>query len=534
MSSRYSSLAALAKLEQRKDARKPQLKKETSLATFKDKTAFSLLQREEQNAKKSRLESLLTQQFIGKYGSKQSNSPINSFIKSTVTDFVYSYASVAIAESMIESLESQIREITASMRQKLQVARKERATEAAQASSSFSSSSSSSSSSSMQAGNGARGRDDPRQREPVPDPSWALLNAVLAQEAEEKERQKAQSAEQAKLKFRVELDKQRASVAQRETQVEAEKASAFEMVKRAKEQYELDQARVREKKERVFVVEREMRLKQIEENKARAEQERQIKILQEKVDMARARRMQEEELELARLKKEEQKRAQDRLVEENEANKAIKSEMVQKQWEAEKRMNKEYELKMLREEQARTDAFQARIDALKRSEKGMAHIAGAKAQAEAFNAQRVMEEVEKKYQNDAARELAKKEQRRMDIEKSREFNLTLIERKQRLRDEDKSKDVAMRKKIEEEFAQAQEKERLRLEEKRLKMNELKSKLDEQVQYQSTSSKRGLSQMEVELNKTIIKKIENDPVLFQKVMDRVKPSPAKPSGGFKWG
>lgn len=517
MASRTSSLAALAKLEARKDARKPQLKKEASLVNFKDKTAFNLLQREEQNAKKSRLESLLTQQFIGKYGSRQVGSSINNFIKSTVTDFVYSYTSVAIAESMIESLESQIREITANMRTKMQTARQERASE-------------------VSAGQGSgNGRDATKPVENAKrgaeniDPSWALLNAVLAQEAEEKERQKAISAERAKAKFRVELDKQRAVAAQRNTLIEVDKAQAFEMVKRAKELYELDQAQVKERKERVFVAEREMRLKQIEDNKAIREKEKEVKIMQEKMDMLRSRRLQEEEQELVRLRKEEQKRAQDRLVEENETNKAIKSEMLQKQWAEEKRMNKEYELKMLREEQARQDAFQARTDALKRSEKGFAHIAGAKAQAEAFNAQKVMEEVERKYKNDADKEVAKKEQRRRDIEQSREFNMTLIERKQKIKNDERNKDVAMRKKIEADYAAAQEKERHKAEEKRIKMLDLKQRLDEQVQFHHSSSstaKSGLSQMETELNMTIIKKIENDPALFAKVMERVNPSPAK--------
>lgn len=530
---RSSSLVALEKLEARKDARKPALKSEASLKGFKDKTAFSLLQREEQNAKKSRLESLLTQQFIGKYGTKQPSSSINNFIKSTVTDFVYAYENVKVAETMIESLESQIREITANMRNKIVTSRQEK-----QQSSDSGNVGNNARRGSKQDGSNPSSYSQSGAKQPTDvDPSWALLNAVLAQEAEDKERSKRELSEAAKIKFRTELDKQRASVQQRQAVIEAEKVSAFEMVKRAKDSHEADQLRIREKKEKIFVVERELRLKQIADNQLIREKEKQLKIMQEKMDMARSRRLAEEEQELIRLKKDEQKKAQDQLVVENEHNKAIKAEALKQQWLYEAKLNKDYEEKMAREEKGRQDAFQARIDALKRAEKGFSHIAGARAQAEAFNQQKVMEEIEKKYKADADKEVAKKEQQRVNIETSRAFNLTLIERKQKIKDEERQRDIDMRKKIESENALAQEKERQKIEEKRQRMHDLKCKLDEQVNFhnkQGTFTKgAGLSQLELDMNKTIIKKIESDPALFHKVMERVHPVHTKGSTGPKF-
>jgi small subunit ribosomal protein S1 len=70
---------------------------------------------------------------------------------------------------------------------------------------------------------------------------------------------------------------------------------------------------------------------------------------------------------------------------------------LKKQWEYEAKLNRDYEEKMAREEKARQDAFTARVEALKKAERGFAHIAGAKAEQDAFNQQKVMEEIEKKY-----------------------------------------------------------------------------------------------------------------------------------------
>jgi len=523
-----SSLLALAKLERGKEARKPLLKKESSLKNFKDKTAFALLQREEQNGKRSRLESLLTQQFIGKYGTKQTTSSINNFIKSTVSDFVYSYDNVNVAESMIESLEAQIREITVGMKSK-----------------------SRDSLGKMQPGNGASRRgsrqdDGPDSSDspsahaginPGAQPSWAMLNAVLAEEAETNELKKRLKAEQDKVKFRLELDKQRETVRERNSFVSLEKKSAFEMVKQAKETYEADQARMKEKNSARFVVERELRLKQIADNQTIRDKERQLQIMQEKMDMARSRRLAEEEQELVKLKKEEQKRAQDRLVEENEINKSHKATLLKKQWEYEAKLNRDYEEKMAREEKARQDAFTARVEALKKAERGFAHIAGAKAEQDAFNQQKVMEEIEKKYKSDAEKEIAKKEKQRESIEQSRAFNLTLVERKQRLVAEERERDIEMRKKMEIDSAIDQEKSRLKAEEKRLRMQELKAKLDEQVSFRheqgSFSKGAGLSSLELDMNKSIIKKIESDPMLLKKVMLKIQPPPTKPAAGGKF-
>ena len=76
------------------------------------------------------------------------------------------------------------------------------------------------------------------------------------------------------------------------------------------------------------------------------------------------------------------------------------------------------------------------------------------------------------------------------------------------------------------------------EQKRVQMAALKAQLDEQVAYRDKVNKftktSGLSDQEVNLNKRLIAKIESDPVLYQRVMSKVNPTPRGGMGDFKYG
>lgn len=74
--------------------------------------AKQLLQKEENNAKMSRLESLLVQQYIGKYGSKNPASNVNMTIKRCVRHFLRDNGADNIDNHMIDILERKVRELT--------------------------------------------------------------------------------------------------------------------------------------------------------------------------------------------------------------------------------------------------------------------------------------------------------------------------------------------------------------------------------------------------------------------------------------
>ena len=533
----------------------PDLKSADSLSGHKETTAYILFQKEELNAKKSRMECLLNQNFISKYGSKQPNSRINSFIKATVADFLDSYNNMSVAESMIESLESQIREISSKMRMDVQSKRNAVQQLMQQKSHSVSDLSASdynnNNNNRSNSGNGSR-RNSSGGNNSLPlinpkhgsgsqqqlDPSWSVLNAIMALSEEDKQKKEAKEAWARKEIFRHELDRQRQANESKRELESKEKGVLLEQAKKVVQSVEAEKEVIAHKKEAKFEYERVTRLAQIEERKSVKERERQIKIAQERMEMARSRRLAEDEAEEVNRKKEVQKKAQDKVFLENEANKMVKAEIQKKQWEYEAKLNVDYENKLAREEQARENALKARMDQLKAFEGSYDGMALSKKKEVGMALEKVMNEVDKKNRGDEERELLKVEIRKKEMMRSREFNLTLIDKKQRIKDEERKKDLEMRARMEAELVEQKSRERSLLEAKRIKMIDLKINLDKQVsqrhQVQEFSKGPGLSSLEISLNQAIIKKIENDPDLFEKVLERVKPPPQATSTGFKWG
>lgn len=146
-----------------------------------------------------------------------------------------------------------------------------------------------------------------------------------------------------KLKYQEELARQIERNKQLKEQGKQQQHSDLVNVQTQLSSYELEQARLRKKKEDDHRAEREMREAQIEENRRLKERERQMRIAQEQGEMARARRIAQEEEEERRILKLKQKEAQDNLKIENEHNKAVKAEILRERQAYEKKLNADYE-----------------------------------------------------------------------------------------------------------------------------------------------------------------------------------------------
>ena len=107
--------------------------------------------------------------------------------------------------------------------------------------------------------------------------------------------------------------------------------------------YELEQLNNKKKKEELYRYERELREKQINDNKLQKEHEKFLRITQEKGEMLRAKRMSEQEEEEKQLLKLKQKHDQEILKLENEKNKEIKNELLRERQNYEKKLNSDYE-----------------------------------------------------------------------------------------------------------------------------------------------------------------------------------------------
>lgn len=532
---------ALSRLELASQKHKPTLKSKDSLKGHKQNTALKLLEREEQNARRSRMLSLLTQQFIGKYGSKAPSSRINAFIKATIADFLNSYSNMTVAESMIESMEVQIKDITDKMkseinqvrtdsRQEQQLQRQQEqlklkliAQNKAQASTG---------SRRPSAGDLAQSASGT-----FSEPSWAMLNAISAAEAEAKENEKKAKKERAAQQYKLDLDAQRDSLRSMNNQDDQDKREQHQMNLKVKAAYEKDL----EEKARKAVIfkaqERDMRMTQIEYNEMLRAKERQMKILAEQGDMARSRRLAQAEADAAQMKKDKAAAAVEKVKAENEENKRLKEIAKQKQWDYEAKLNKDYEAKLEREEAARKKAFDDRVAALKKFESGGASVAAAKESMLADEMTKTMAEIEAKYERDAQKLEEKKVWRKQEMVNSRQFNMTLIERKKAAKEAEKQADIERRRQQQIELDAENERNAKKKEAKFQQMAELKRKLDEQVDFRHRSEQFGkasLSSEEIEYNKKIIKKLESDPNLFRQVMQKVNPTPRGGVGEFKYG
>ncbi len=282
--------------------------------------------------KKNRMECLLIQQFIGKYGSKNPHSDINDFIKKTIRQFVNSYDNIIQAESMLGSLESQIKDIVATMKQTRKTKKDNEVMEARV--------------NSRQNGNTQpieRQKSGTMPTQNIDENQWPVINAILALSDEQRNQQAERAKEARQIKFQQDLSKQISENKKKALIDREEKAVALQTNKQNLALYEHDVADMRHKKEDNFKAERTMRELQIEENKRQRERERDQRIKQEQSEMARSRRLEMEEEELKRHKREEQKRAQDLLFEENERNKAIKAEAQREKQTFETKLNRDYE-----------------------------------------------------------------------------------------------------------------------------------------------------------------------------------------------
>eukprot|EP01036_Dinobryon_divergens_P026982 gene26982-35687_t len=299
--------------------------------TKTQRAALQILNKEEINAKRNRLECLLLQQLQAKYGN--ANIPgVNEFIKSAVRDFVASHDNILAAEAMVGDLESTVRNGTA----KIKDDQKSKKT-AQQAEEQRQLENSRNISRTLSAGN-RRGND-----KNIEGNQWPVINAILAISDEQIKQKEAREAEEKKLRFQEELRKQIQSNKSKLLEQQREKQMTLEKNKVELANYEMEKQQEEHKKELNFRNERSMRLGQIQERKEVREYERQQRIAIEQLEMARARRMAMEEEEAKRNRKEEQKRQQDLLFVENEKNKAVKQDLLRIQQEYEKKLNREYE-----------------------------------------------------------------------------------------------------------------------------------------------------------------------------------------------
>jgi len=306
------------------------------------RNALKILEREEQIAKRSRIETLLVHQYITKYGTKVPQSAINSFIKAKIHSYVSSIDDIAKIDSSLGPLEQEIRDHTNRLRLEMKESK-------------VSNHDISQYQQDLQATNGRvnsggnrlanSGLQTLRELKNSTDPSnqLTLLNAILSVDEEEKKRQEKQTVVAKQMKFRNDLEEQMYAHQKAQNANQTAKQTQLQFVQAEQSQYEQEQERLRYEKLEKQRQERELRGSQVEERKAQRERERLLRIAEEKAEMARAKRMAELEEEKKQKLKEQQKERQEALLLENERNKQLKQQELQAKYAYEKKLNEDYE-----------------------------------------------------------------------------------------------------------------------------------------------------------------------------------------------
>ncbi|CAE7465683.1 unnamed protein product [Symbiodinium microadriaticum] len=282
-------------------------------------------------------------------------------------------------------------------------------------------------------------------------------------------------------------------------------------------------------KARKYEADRELITHQIEDSRRRREMEREHNIIQDQVDMRRAKARAKEEEDLKIAKRQREKAAQEQLRLENERHKALKAEQKRKEFEAEKRMEEEYRAKIEREEKARTEAFKKRMETMGRFEaKYATEGAGAKERENVrINEERLQREVQRKQQLEEANASKRDMERKERIRLASEENYRIMQEKEELRLSAKREGAALKLKYQAELDESSQTAAKEAARKRQKAMELKRGLDEQVSFkrqcESKEAMNGLDSRERELNKSLLKKMEQDPKYQHAIYERLHPT-----------
>ncbi len=184
------------------------------------------------------------------------------------------------------------------------------------------------------------------------------------------------------------------------------------------------------------------------------------------------------------------------------------------------------------------------------SEKYAKEGAGAKAlERKRMEEDRLRDEIEKKNIEEELKRKRKDEQIKSRIKETSDENMRIIHEKEREKARRQEENRELRDRYQREYQESLEEERKRNENKRTSALEMKIKLDQQIQEKygredgieggaGLKGIRGmrntLSQREIELNKSLLKKMEEDGAFQEEVFRRLNPNTdpraGRPNGG----
>lgn len=260
-----------------------------------------------------------------------------------------------------------------------------------------------------------------------------------------------------------------------------------------------------------------------ERNRKRAEKERQVQ--QEREMSEKYLRDLEEENEKNRKRKEAAAIKNQKLIEQNEADKLYKLELKQKEIDEDNRRDKEYQEKLDREQRERDEAFKKRMERLAQYAEQTDNGPIMKAKREEEARLEKIRQRDRKAREDAALAREERDKRnRFDGRKNMEQeNLRQIEERKRIEESNKAADAVLAERFLAESLeaarQAQERRRLEAEARKL----YGSRLIKQMETDNLTRKELDSMIERErrYNSKNLRNIVDDSKVYNKICDNLK-------------
>lgn len=295
------------------------------------KKAQNLLEREKAIEKSSRLFILLNQQYVAKYGTKNPHSDVNDAITFAIRNFLERDGNPTT--SRLKTLEDEVADIGANYRKNVAAAKQAKVVQEQQRQEEHRQAV-------VKAERDAYVRPHLSHEEAT---QWSVIGTLQTLSFEEKNAEEKRKQEQKGAAYRTALRQQLQSQEERKKVAEDEKRRQVAEMERIAREVELEEQRKKERSQQKFLKDRDVILSQIDEAKKRREQEKREAVEFQQREMARAQRMLEEEEQERERERERQKAAHDRLIQENERDKAKKKEILERQKLEEQKMQREYE-----------------------------------------------------------------------------------------------------------------------------------------------------------------------------------------------
>jgi hypothetical protein len=182
----------------------------------------------------------------------------------------------------------------------------------------------------------------------------------------------------------------------------------------------------------------------------------------------------------------------------------------------------------------RNEAFNKRVEVMKRfSDKYEREGAGSKEQEQKRQEEsRLAQEIIRKNRDDEEKRRSKSELTKKRIKETSDENLRIIREKEREKYQQDQENRELRGKFQQEYEDSRVEEKRKNERRRLGALEMKAALDQQIQEKQNLGSGGrntLSLREMELNKSLLKKIEDDKGFQEEVYRRLNPDTSAAGG-----